>query len=239
MILADRAGVEAPWRYGRRADGRQAVEQLAELRERGVKIRSRALMTTLWARLVLGDLFLHGIGGAKYDQVTDLLMERFFQLPAPGMMVISATLHLPIARPPRGAGLAPAIARQLRELTYHPERFLQAAGGSASPGTAADGRTSHRRRKTGKSALSAAKERWIHTPQTADNARARWQSIRQINEALQPWLSDRRRRLEELQAEAAQALQAEKILAWREYGFCLYPEATLRKFLDGLLPKNF
>ena len=28
-------------------------------------------MTTMFARLLLGDTFLHGIGGAKYDQVTD------------------------------------------------------------------------------------------------------------------------------------------------------------------------
>ncbi len=194
----------------------------------------------------MGDLFLHGIGGAKYDQVTDLLMERFFQLPAPGMMVISATLHLPIARPPVALDSPRAIARQLRELTYHPERFLQASGGSASPGGPASpgeqaptGEQPPSEEENGEiGALSAAKEHWIHTPQTADNARARWQSIRRINEALQPCLSERRRRLEELQAEAAQALQAEKILAWREYGFCLYPETTLPSFLTAYFPKT-
>ena len=71
-----------------------------------LKIRSRALITTLWARLVLGDLFLHGIGGAKYDQLTDLLIERFFGLTPPGFMVLSATLHLPIEG--RGAGFQSA-----------------------------------------------------------------------------------------------------------------------------------
>ena len=57
----------------------------------GVKIRSRALVTTLWARLALSDLFLHGIGGAKYDQVTDRLIESFFDLAPPAIMVLSAT----------------------------------------------------------------------------------------------------------------------------------------------------
>ena len=82
---------------------------MAELAGRGIRLRTRALITTLFARLFLGDLFLHGIGGAKYDQVTDLLVERFFGVKPPGYMTLTATLRLPIAseashgrrRPPR------------------------------------------------------------------------------------------------------------------------------------------
>ncbi len=249
LILSDRQGWEARLALSPESDGRRAAEQLAELRQQGVKIRSRALITTLWARLVLGNLFLHGIGGAKYDQVTNLLMERFFGLAAPGMMVVSATLHLPVSRPAAGdcpdfraatrsvgpkMGLSPlvdteigtaspaAVARQLRELAYHPERFLPASAGENQE----------------VAALLAAKERWIHASPTPQGAHARWQAIRQINEALQGWLSERRRQLVALQAQTAQESQAAKILAWREYGFCLYPEAELRNFLDGLLPKN-
>ncbi len=84
----------------------------------------------------------------------------------------------------------------------------------------------------------AAKRRWIETPQTAENARQRCHAIREINAALQPWLDDRRRRLLERQAETLRRIQAEEVLAWREYAFCLYPESTLRGFLSGLLPKT-
>jgi hypothetical protein len=86
--------------------------------------------------------------------------------------------------------------------------------------------------------LLAEKTRWINTPQTAENAHARWQALRRINEALQPWLADERRRVIEAQAQAARARQAENILAWREYAFCLYPENLLREFFAGLLPKT-
>ena len=74
--------------------------------------------------------------------------------PAPRLMVISATLHLPISRPAEAAaGETPAaMARQLRELAYHPERFLPASVGE-NPVVAA---------------LVAAKERWIHTPATPE-----------------------------------------------------------------------
>ena len=71
-VLSDRQAVEIRLPLTPDGDAARAVEQLADWGRRGVKIRSRALITTLWARLVLGDLFLHGIGGAKYDQVTDL-----------------------------------------------------------------------------------------------------------------------------------------------------------------------
>ena len=73
---------------------------MAELARSGVKIRSRALVTTLWARMVLGDLFIHGIGGGNYDLVTDRIIERFFGRQPPGFMILSATLHLPINQSP-------------------------------------------------------------------------------------------------------------------------------------------
>jgi hypothetical protein len=221
VLLSDRQGMDLRLPLGPDSDGRPAVEKLRELQQRGLKIRSRALITTLWARLVLGDLFLHGIGGAKYDQVTDLLLERFFGLPAPGILVLSATLHLPIVRPQLPQEPPQGIVRQLRDLSYHPELFLQSSEGGSDEVRE----------------LIAAKSRWIHTPQTAANGRLRRQSLHQINEALQPWVAQRRRRLMELQAETARRLQAEQTLAWREYGFCLYPERTLREFFQGLLPK--
>ena len=39
-----------------------------ELESSGLKVRSRALTNTLFARLFLCDLFIHGIGGGKYDE---------------------------------------------------------------------------------------------------------------------------------------------------------------------------
>jgi hypothetical protein len=193
-------------------DGRDAVEQLSQWRERGVKIRSRALLTTLWARLALGDLFLHGIGGAKYDQVTDLLFERFFGVAAPAIMVISATLHLPIVRPPTPGDASAAAVPRDRDFLYHPERSIPTRDEKVR-------------------ALIAAKRRWIDASPTPGGGRARWQAIRRINEELQPWTAERRRQAAELADKIRRAQDAEKILAWREYAFCFYPEKTIREFL--------
>ena len=46
-----------------------ACEAFLALASPEFKIRSRALITTMYARTVLSDLFMHGIGGGKYDQL--------------------------------------------------------------------------------------------------------------------------------------------------------------------------
>ena len=79
------------------------------------------------ARLALCDLFMHGIGGARYDRVTDRLIETFFDLAPPGIMVPPATLYLPVERPKASNENLRDIRRELRELNYHPEKYLHAA----------------------------------------------------------------------------------------------------------------
>ncbi len=230
VIIADRAGQELRLPLKPDGDAGDAVGMLMDWNRRGVKIRSRALVTTLWARLVLSDLFLHGIGGGKYDQVTDRLIETFFDRQPPGIMVVSATLHLPVQRPNAKAGEIQGIRNELRELTYHPEKFLRSNGLIDSEIRPSNGNSA--------ATLMAAKEKWIYTTPTPENARTRWASLSRINRELQPLVADRRNQLLEAQSQTWQALRCDKVLGSREYGFCLYPEEYLREFLDALLPKT-
>ena len=121
LLLSDRQAIRVRLALVA-ADPAQTAGQLAELQASGVKIRTRALITTMFARLLLGDLFLHGIGGAKYDQVTDLVIRRFFGFEAPGYLAVTATLRLPIAHQETTLDDRRLIDARLRELTYHPER---------------------------------------------------------------------------------------------------------------------
>ncbi len=230
VLLSDRETWETRLPLSAEGHGGRAVGRLMELGRGGVRIRPRALATTLWARLALGDLFIHGIGGAKYDWVTDRLIERFFELRPPGFLVLSATLHLPVAHAGTTAAEVPAVEDELRGMTYHPERYLECSRQTpcAESAHGVCGLPSD---------LIAAKRRWIGTPPTRASARQRCRAIRQINAALQPWLDGRRRRLAGRHAEALRNLRARQVLAWREYAFCLYPEPALREFLSGLLPK--
>ena len=156
----------------------RAVDQLAELAGRGIRIRTRALVTTLFARLLLGDLFLHGIGGAKYDQVTDAIIERFFGLKPP--RVYDGDRHAAVAdRAARGhrGRRPPHSGAALRDQTYHPERHLAADGDATL------------------AALVERKRQWIATGPTPENARLRCRNIRAANEQMQPYLDQQRRQL--------------------------------------------
>jgi hypothetical protein len=230
-ILTDREGLEIRLPLTADGDGAGAVSVLAELASRGIRLRTRALLTTLFARLFLGDLFLHGIGGGKYDQLTDLLVRRFFDLEPPEFMILSATLHLPIDRPQVTADEARHVDQQLRELAYHPERFLSEQFPNRTrngpPGDAASDASPVALAAT----LAATKREWVETEPNRDNARTRCHAIRRANEELQPWLETRRQQLLAEREQIDRLLRAESVLAWREYGFCLYPEMTLRNFL--------
>jgi hypothetical protein len=226
IVLSDRRGLNIALPLSADGDASRAVERLGELGREGVKIRCRALLTTLWARLVLGDLFVHGIGGAKYDQLTDALVARFFRLQPPSFLVVSATLHLPVVRKRATVENLRAIERGLRELTYHPECYINGLGGLGD------------RRDPEAAELIDAKKRWIRTPSTPPNARARFEEIRRINEALQRYVMPLRARLAAQRRRTGRALEAEAILSGREYGFCLFPERTLREFFAALLPKS-
>jgi hypothetical protein len=62
-----------------------------------LRLAPRALTMTTVARLLLADQFVHGIGGARYDQVTDALIARHFGLEPPRFAVTTATIYFPQA----------------------------------------------------------------------------------------------------------------------------------------------
>jgi hypothetical protein len=195
---------------------------MAELPQRGIRIRTRATITTMFARLFLGDLFIHGIGGAKYDEWTDQMIYRFFGFKPPEFLVATATLHLPIARQRVPDDAERQVRLLLRGLRFHPERLLNTSEivPSSDRQAAAD--------------AVRLKYQWIKTPRTFENARQRHLAITGANEALQRWLEPMRQRfLDQLESLEA-ALRAEAILGWRGYAFCLYPERAVREMLAGL-----
>ncbi len=74
-----------------------AAELLRWLRKHNLRLAPRALMLTTFLRLMIADQFVHGIGGGRYDQVTDRLIQRHFKLAAPKFSVTTATLFFPTA----------------------------------------------------------------------------------------------------------------------------------------------
>lgn len=194
------------------------LQTLAEWENTGVKIRTRALITTLYARLVLADTFIHGIGGAKYDQVTERLCERLFGLSLPPMLVLSGTLRLPIEHETVQPNQIIELQRTLREMRYHPEVHLE-----ANDFPAAEQRQIQD--------LVDSKRHWVQTAKTESNAAERHAQIEGANQRLQPWLASQRREIEQEVSRTVSQNRANQLLESREYPFCLFPSQLLQDFL--------
>jgi hypothetical protein len=226
LILSDWQKIEFSLSITPEGDAATAVEQLAVKLCCGIKLRTRALITTLAARLLLGDLFIHGIGGAKYDELTDRIIQRFFGVDPPGYMAVSGTLHLPLGS---GNGISyrdqlRQANDQLRQLQFHPEAALAAAGNGSATADVAE--------------LIAEKQRWVETAPTVETARSRCRSIRQVNEALQPAVARLRESWTTKAAELAIRQRGQAIVTSREYAFTLFPESALTKFLLPILENS-
>jgi hypothetical protein len=106
-------------------DAADAVAALRELSARGIRFRTRALTTTLFARLFLADLFVHGIGGAKYDEMTDRIIAEFYHVPVPEFLTLTATALLPLQPFEVTDTNRQWLLQRLRELQFHAERFIE------------------------------------------------------------------------------------------------------------------
>jgi hypothetical protein len=212
LVISDRADRELRIDLG---FPKLAAEQLAGLASPNFKLRPRALLTTMYARLVLSDLFLHGIGGGKYDQLGDMIMRSFFMVSPPEFMVVSATLQLPGVDNADGADQIRRLKRLIRETVYQGERF----SGQAD----LDDELLDRKR-----ALLA------KIPPTGQ--RKAWHDqLEQINRSLSRELGEVRARLRSELASAERKAVSQSLLASREHPFCIFPLEYLRETYRRLL----
>ncbi|MDB5390083.1 MAG: hypothetical protein JWM11_5729 [Planctomycetaceae bacterium] len=217
LVLAKEAGevlVELPLTADSHAQ--IAVERLQELETQGISIRTRALTTTLFSRTCLADLFIHGIGGAKYDEITDQLISQFFHLPVPAYWVVTGTLYLPLETQAVTADDLTRYKRRIWDLQWNPATALA---------DVADQRVQD---------LCADFHELLRQP-APDRAarRARHRKLSEIKAELSKWAIVK---LPEAQAQITQAtrqLAANRVLQNRDYASVLHPEQSLKDFLQA------
>ncbi|MDH5542860.1 MAG: hypothetical protein OEY64_07845 [Nitrospinota bacterium] len=112
------------------ANGEMEIDSPEKLKQAcldaGIRIWPRAVALSLLQRLFLGDLFVHGIGGAKYDQVTDEIVSSLFGMTPPVFAVASCTLEVEGLTDPASA--ISELTQQEREMRFHPEDYLEMTG---------------------------------------------------------------------------------------------------------------
>lgn len=180
-----------------------------------VKIRTRALTTTLFLRLLLGDLMIHGLGGAKYDEVTDQIMADFFEVQPPGFLVATGTLRLPFPTHPGAREQWRQASWLRRDLRWNPQRHVLT-------GNAIDPRLTR---------IVQEKQQWIdRTPLTAQEKKARFEKLRALTAEIAkfPALLEPEPHVEKL----ANLASIEEVRQRRDYSLVWHPEEGLRAFLS-------
>lgn len=195
-----------------------AAEVLMQLASTGERIRTRALSTTIFSRMLFSDLFIHGIGGAKYDEMTDAILSDFYGVEPPAFMTCSATLQLLGDRATDvTSSQLEKLQRQLRELKFQAEDWVDT-----------DDETVR--------SLVAEKRALIAAERAGETewARERYFRFREVNKKLAKHTVEGRAAIEAEMEALRVELQRNRLLRSRDLSFALFPPERLWSLFDSL-----
>ena len=160
------------------------------------------------------------IVGAKYDEVTDALIERWLGLEPPGFIVLTATLHLPLPHFPTLPEERHAAERKVRDIKWNPQRYLSESS----------------RQLPEVRQLVSEKEKLMRTKPAGKSERKAWfHDLCRLTEQLRPYVAEEvaaaERDLEHRMREAT----ANEALVRRDFAWCMFPEDVLKRFCQRLL----
>lgn len=186
------------------------------------RLRPRALTLTIWARLLLADLFIHGIGGAKYDRISDRIIADYYGLEPPHMACVSATLFPGLPVEAVGAETVRELRCAVRDLRFNPQRHLPLNGTMAL--------LARERSEAVRRSIELA------DAETSDSVARRkvFSDIRRLNREMLGAESSAEGRLAARLEAAVAASQQHKIARGREYFFGLYAREALEELLEAL-----
>lgn len=204
----------------------QAVGQLRRLLKEGnMALRPKALMLTAFVRLFLADYFVHGIGGGRYDQVTDGFIRLFYGVEPPRFAVASATIHLFADCEPSLTAIdteRSRIQRLKRELLYNPQRHID----DSVAGQADVAKLLEQRRQ------AVEDSRKLRSANgSAQQRRAAFEKIRDVNEQLSGLLDKKRQELLAAEKRMTAQLENANVSANREFFFGLFDRKELQQGL--------
>ncbi|MBL8878893.1 MAG: hypothetical protein JNG88_07215 [Phycisphaerales bacterium] len=184
------------------------------------RIRPRALTLTLFLRLFVADAFIHGIGGAKYDEITDELSREFFGAAAAPIACVSATLSLFGEQQALVPDELAAARLAVRDLRHNPERYVKGID---------EGLIAERDELLREAARLRANDRRNRAAR-----RAIHRSLRAVHDrmlAVQPWLgSSLTQRVETLLSRS----RDEKLRADREVFYGFHSLSALRELVSAI-----
>lgn len=98
-----------------------------KLEDISLRIRPKAVTFTCFTRLFFADYFIHGIGGAFYDKVTDNFIRNYFDIEIPFFCCTSATVLPDFANKLSTADAEKQLNKmvaKLRDFECNPQRYV-------------------------------------------------------------------------------------------------------------------
>ena len=195
-----------------------AIELWKTWASQGVRIRPRALVTTALCRILLTDLFVHGIGGAIYDVLGDAVFGEYFGVRMPRYAVVTATLRL--------ADYPAAHSAEERERQIRSKRWLRWQAERIRP---EDPRLQD---------LFERKRQWLEHPhEERIDRRQRATQLRKINREIAQRLESQIHEAEVKIERLSQRSVAESIVRSREFSIVLHSADRMRK-LAGIIRES-
>jgi hypothetical protein len=193
------------------------------LKEKKLKIRPKALLLTLYNRLFISDLFIHGLGGAKYDLVTDEIIREFLKVGPPRFLVASCTLYLDFKSSPGTSDFKiSALKKRIRDLEFNPQRYIDELPLTKKEknqiGELAEKKTELIKKI--KETLSPIEKRKISEEIKAIN--------NFIGEKVRPINYELNKKIEKEEEKMKQA----KVYTFREFPYCFFSAKTLQSLLN-------
>ena len=197
------------------------------LKEKKLKIRPKALLLTLYNRLFISDLFIHGLGGAKYDLVTDEIIREFFKVEPPHFLVVSCTLYLDFKSSlGTSDSKISALKKKIRDLEFNPERYVDELSLTKKEeiqiGKLAEKKTALIKKIKG--VLTSVEKRKIS------------EEIKAINnfmlEKVRPLKYELNKKLEDKEEKMKQS----EVYTFREFPYCFFSAKTLQNLLNNQCP---
>jgi hypothetical protein len=194
------------------------------LEQSAYRLRPKAVALTLFVRLFLADWFVHGVGGAVYEYVTDRIIENYFGIKGLGFGIATATVTLPL---PGSDGVArdniPDLRHRLQDAKHNPERHLEPSLLGTEP--------VRRLITTKKELIRQTKSDSL----PAQAKKSAWSSISEINQKLLEYTENMVGDLEKKIQILKKNELSNTVRDYREYFFGLFPAETLKKISEGLI----
>lgn len=213
-----RLSTPAGFRMETPADHEGMTEHLLARASEGILVAPRALTLTMFLRTFVADVFVHGLGGARYDVLGDALTERWFGWRAAPFVAASATLRLDLPR----CDAEPADLSWARWRAHHAWHNPQELA-EAEPHDKQFAPLLERQRE--------ALRRVRHEPRLSRRRQQAYQELLAAKEAVRASLGRRARQPAREVHETADRLAHNRVADNREWFYPLYPW----KKLEGLV----